>query len=67
MKLDNPSGFIELFWLGVLIVEHKSAERETATFLLAGLPPHVKVLVQVLSTGYFRLQFSRVLTYGGLP
>ena len=27
-KLDNRSGFIDLFWPGVLIVEQKSAGRD---------------------------------------
>ncbi|MDE2790040.1 MAG: hypothetical protein OXI81_06420 [Paracoccaceae bacterium] len=27
-KLDNRSGFIDLFWPGVLLVEHKSAGRD---------------------------------------
>ncbi len=29
-KLDNRSGFIDLFWPGVLLVEHKSAGRQLA-------------------------------------
>ena len=29
-KLDNQSGFIDLFWPGVLIVEQKSAGRDLA-------------------------------------
>ena len=29
-KLDNRSGFIDLFWPGVLIVEQKSAGRDLA-------------------------------------
>ncbi len=29
-RLDNRSGFIDLFWPGVLIVEHKSAGRDFA-------------------------------------
>ena len=36
-KLDNSSGFIDLFWPGVLIVEQKSAGRDlTAAFEQAG-------------------------------
>ena len=36
-KLDNRSGFIDLFWPGVLLVEHKSAGRDlNAAYVQAG-------------------------------
>ena len=35
-KLDNRSGFIDLFWPGVLIVEQKSAGRDLDPSLRAG-------------------------------